>query len=630
MRILAAKVGIVFVAVSWSGVSSASFCESGFRELSVYDAQVLGKRVYAVHATDFFPEGGLLRAGAAKVTDKGRTLAEEPPSFRPTLHFSLGELVRSHASSWESMPYAVILPVGALKRQLINVNTYDSFILGDLRLPEGTVIVVPKGYSGKIPPGIRIETYGDGASLRSAVDQVIEKSGGWPIRMLDGQSPSLDRVAEIDGHSVNTPRFFDSLLKENANLSFGDHMRSQVGSAYRFGNIEAAVVTLMRQYRGGQALPTEMTSFLKGWIEHHLSRLELERKLGRLPKEGLESLDQKVVKLREWLRIVDLDMELRARGRSLAGLGQADSDRLSRLRGDPAALRHFALSELGPDRLGTRVPSGLLDPAIISDYLASVPPEEAREILARVSKEKVLGEGELRDTLVRYSMKRLMLVDRTSGEAEELLRIFDTNLRSGRVKSIFDILTPYLDRTSARRETALRMLEHPSIRKLLEAEWRVSVPESGLTLEGLIRTHPETRALFKAPPSMGSPPSPILERLGLIREPISENRLRSIRSFESARSEAMGVEAKDNAALKAFSDIRRPMTDTQDLRRMGMGSRFTVYERLRRGDFGTLDQFWQRLGLQTEFRKTFPTDDGFWSSSESLAGIHERLARERN
>src|SRR4051794_33301353 len=47
------------------------------------------QRIFAVHATNVFPAGKKLIAGAAARADGSIDLTEALPAFRPTLHFSL-------------------------------------------------------------------------------------------------------------------------------------------------------------------------------------------------------------------------------------------------------------------------------------------------------------------------------------------------------------------------------------------------------------------------------------------------------------------------------------------------------------------------------------------------------------
>lgn len=604
------------------------------------DAATLDRRVFAVHATDFFPEDGVLKAGGARVTDSGRVRGNEPPSFRPTIHWSLGELVRSHSASWEKMPFAVVVPLGGLKKQLVNLNTYDSFVLGDFKLPEGAILIAPKDFKGKVPPGVHVETYAQGTSLREAVDRVIVGQGGWPIRMAEGRDPGFDAIATLEGanierRSVNSIAFFDSFLKANPRIAFGDHIRSQVGTGGRFGLLDQSMQNLMRQYRGGSVLSTQRTSFYKTMVEHHLRVLERERKAGKFPREGLRSLDEKIAQLREWLGIVDLDLELRKGGRTISGLGPSESARIDELRGDRERLRTYVLKELTPGSLSAREQSAGFSPDEISDFLSGMPLSEAREALSSLSASLgVEGSGELRETLTRYALKRVVVLDQAGEEAGTLLRYLDEQLSkqaSGNnlilsAGQLVEILSPYLNQGSSRLESALRVLDRPSVRSLLHTHWMVRFPEEKLTLDGLIRLHPSTRILAEPPRPGALPVSPILERLELVPASPGESKLKSLGSFEAARREASYLKSQRDKLPQMMADLKRPMSQTRD---PYSTFKFTLYERIKRGDFGTLEEFWKRLGIEPEvFRAAFPLSPGdrsFWESKESLESIYSRL-----
>src|SRR3990167_3560807 len=59
--------------------------------------EVLESKVFAVHATPILPECGALKAGARDISASDKWEGGEPPSFRPTIHFALGELVQEHS-----------------------------------------------------------------------------------------------------------------------------------------------------------------------------------------------------------------------------------------------------------------------------------------------------------------------------------------------------------------------------------------------------------------------------------------------------------------------------------------------------------------------------------------------------
>lgn len=92
----------------------------------------------AVHLTKYFPEGGRIK-----------TLNTNFPedTLRNTIHFSLNHPVGNAGfyGNWDGTRYAVIVPLDSLckepENQLWNFNVVDTYFVGDVTLPEGSMIV---------------------------------------------------------------------------------------------------------------------------------------------------------------------------------------------------------------------------------------------------------------------------------------------------------------------------------------------------------------------------------------------------------------------------------------------------------------------------------------------------------
>lgn len=70
------------------------------------------KHLTAVHATKFIPEDGFLTTN----------LSKESQWFRTTVHFSLGEMVKSHNhGGWDDSRFAVLILYRDIEPQVINV-----------------------------------------------------------------------------------------------------------------------------------------------------------------------------------------------------------------------------------------------------------------------------------------------------------------------------------------------------------------------------------------------------------------------------------------------------------------------------------------------------------------------------
>ncbi len=216
--------------------------------------------LFAVHATNDLPDDGELRAGYGKNTE------EKWQEIRTTVHFSLGELVRPIGNwmSWEEKKYAIVAPLKTLLPQLININCYDSFILGDLTLTEEMFLVAPEGE--EIVGPCRVWYYDRrSCSLRDAIDQLIASEGGFKISMSDQNIDEGYFPAYVNGSDVNTYEFFSPLLAELPHLSLGVRWEPFHGEGWRFAPLEMA---LMRSI-GYPDLPQD-----QGEMENHLEVLE--------------------------------------------------------------------------------------------------------------------------------------------------------------------------------------------------------------------------------------------------------------------------------------------------------------------------------------------------------------------
>lgn len=151
-----AKLGFSEVASTVSGVPSSSLPKEIRRLLN--PVQISSKdrpaatpitavppltrleQLVGVHLTNFNP---LATRTPGVLYPLGR---EAPDLPRPTLHFALnGPIVSTGAavagSSWEGHQVAVISPIAPIAHQIESLSPQDTFVLGPVRLPEGSVIL---------------------------------------------------------------------------------------------------------------------------------------------------------------------------------------------------------------------------------------------------------------------------------------------------------------------------------------------------------------------------------------------------------------------------------------------------------------------------------------------------------
>lgn len=91
-----------------------------------------------VHTTDYFPENGKIRTQASAQRDNPVRKVN-----RETIHFTRNGIVGKHTGgSWEGKPFTVILPQGPVKERFVAHGDHDTWVLGDLEMPNGSKIMV--------------------------------------------------------------------------------------------------------------------------------------------------------------------------------------------------------------------------------------------------------------------------------------------------------------------------------------------------------------------------------------------------------------------------------------------------------------------------------------------------------
>ena len=145
--------------------------------------------------------------------------------------------------SWEDKKFAIVTPLYRLYPQLVNLNCYDTFILGNLQLDQQTILVAPEGTKAE---GLcfPIFEYGADSSLREAVDQLISSHGGWSVTMSDKDLEDIYPPAIVGQDNINTPEVFQPILDALPHLSLGLRFYPYHGEAWRFAKIEVLLNSL--------------------------------------------------------------------------------------------------------------------------------------------------------------------------------------------------------------------------------------------------------------------------------------------------------------------------------------------------------------------------------------------------
>tara|TARA_Y100000310_G_C20645242_1_gene796186 strand:- start:118 stop:1881 length:1764 start_codon:yes stop_codon:yes gene_type:complete len=104
------------------------------------------KTLIAVHLTNFLPQNGVLLPTGHAVKKK-----HDVYIGRETIHFTFngpvadlgGFATLRGAVSWSHKTYAILIPVDKIWKRFVNIVPIDAFIIGDLKLPAGSELIVP-------------------------------------------------------------------------------------------------------------------------------------------------------------------------------------------------------------------------------------------------------------------------------------------------------------------------------------------------------------------------------------------------------------------------------------------------------------------------------------------------------
>lgn len=277
--------------------------------------ETLGNRVFAVHALRFIPRSEKVFADMVDHDTFDRS-TKPPALVRFGMHFFLGELVRPHSgiTAWESRTAALIKPLRELNN-MVNLNPYDTYTIGGVSLTAGSILVLPKETKLSFECSCKIHFYDPKtSSLRVAVDQAIEESGGWTFRMKDNVNEEVDAVFQLEGREHLTSTFFSKLLETKPHISVGNELYSQNGHAFRLTTVTQLLSRLMKRFQSlNNDFGSKYYQFELKLIEHHLSQVQSSGLLEKLPEASKHEFENTVQEVEGILNIVRLDQHLRSR-----------------------------------------------------------------------------------------------------------------------------------------------------------------------------------------------------------------------------------------------------------------------------------------------------------------------------
>lgn len=591
---------------------------------------ILREKVILVHATASIPEQDILQARARDKSKEKKWGNQNPPSFRPTLHFSMGELFTGGwegGFSREDMPCAILLPLQKGEQQLFNVFPNDTVIMGDIQLDEGSYIVLPEGtnYEGKA----RVKRYNPKTeSLRSAVDRTITELDGWKMHtdtFIDGPH-SFASHAKIENADVGDKRFFATLLQEYPHLSFGSHFHSEKGDAWRTGVVDYRITDIINRYSDTlqNQIPTSELSIWRNLIAHNLKGLDISLAQANYPDEVMRIYEKEKEELNSWLNVVDVDLYMREHdGKTITSAKKEIWEELRDARKNPETIKSVVNKHKNDlqDSRNYRANIGG-----IADALANMPRAEFESFTT--SNDGSFNAEEWNSLKISYAIKRWLVVKTEQAKLEGLDVVLESSVQNDPevVKGIMEELEMFLTYECNRLSDALEIIRMPFIQSALSKAWGIRITNIS-NLQDLLLVHPETSAIFQDSEIKIDPKDE--EAYSLLRalgEDIAEKIESPVnyKSFAEASSAARNKKYKIERVNRLLEEVRAPINATRDSDKIGWGETMTYYEMLKR-DNQNMETFFARFGLAEKFRGMFPTDQAFWNSDKSLMFIYKEL-----
>lgn len=310
----------------------------------------------AVHATDYFPEKGILKPSGhftfnflnKFISDNSKKIIQDLQlkHTRMTIHFTLNYVVEGVAAhgqffTWNTK-YAVLIPLKDVIKRVICLNPVDTWIIGELPLPSSAEILMPeKEYNSnrkkwdKMAEKAKIIPYPQKYSLKEAIEVRIRQRGyqlttggdhGWfegvdiqyiqtfiekSTLLSTDEKERLSSLAVTSGFS-HWSDIFNAIARKT-----GAQTRKHYGTLWR--NIETCTEELYNilfnpTYERNISVKDMTSSFsfrnktipmLKGQVETYIEKIKKEMSDGEYRnKEEIKSLRlliNEFIKVAKWL-----------------------------------------------------------------------------------------------------------------------------------------------------------------------------------------------------------------------------------------------------------------------------------------------------------------------------------------
>jgi hypothetical protein len=237
-------------------------------------------KLICVHMTDYIPKNGVLEPTGNFNIFGHRFIPYKLKIARQTIHFCFNSVVGDHAyGNWKGKKYAILVPAVKIWNRLINITPNDTFIVGDLILPEGTEILALDNKEIKnLSSNISFYHYKDN-DFKEAIIKRIKERGFTPlvvnshwwigIAKINNDEKFNYELENLENWIRNLSVEAFSLIAKTQNKDLSPHSGSLwveiedlsiLGHGYLYEDI-------LEKYKRITERPSEIIIWLKRWKE---------------------------------------------------------------------------------------------------------------------------------------------------------------------------------------------------------------------------------------------------------------------------------------------------------------------------------------------------------------------------
>jgi len=146
------------------------------------------QNMVAVHLTDTFPSSGVINTTGDYVSERDGIKVRLP---RHSIHFSLNGPVGAHMmGSWDGKKYAILIPLNKIAKRIVTLNPVDTWTVGKLNLPRGSLILAHQEDLKRKNPGNAKILPVEGDVHQAVRDKIKEM--GLPVAGIGGWGWSFE------------------------------------------------------------------------------------------------------------------------------------------------------------------------------------------------------------------------------------------------------------------------------------------------------------------------------------------------------------------------------------------------------------------------------------------------------